>query len=317
MLQAALAAGEGPPHRLRYELGLVREMERDVRAALRRLRPQRAPVRRYSLDGRGWAWLEGQSWERLESLDRDNRERLAWMRAVVDDGTSTLTPRQREVFQLLYREQIPAKTAAAGLGVDPSTVYRTARRAVEKLRRYAEGRELVRTCTRADGSLDLRRVVEETDLLTPRQREVLLLTLEGLGRAGIARRLGVDPSTVSRTLRRGERRLRTLTYYLNSAQLRALRNGKLRREALDWRKSCKELAAEYGVSLAVVYKLTAGRRRWEGMTALQYDVWRRTQAGERPKDIARALGMDVSGVYQARARAKKAAGQMRQTGGTQ
>ena len=145
MLQAALAAGEGSPHRLRYELGLVREMERDVRAALRRLRPQRAPVRRYSLDGRGWAWLEGQSWERLESLDRDNRERLAWMRAVVDDGTSTLTPRQREVFRLLYREGIPAKTAAAGLGVDPSTVYRTARRAVEKLRRYAEGRELVRT----------------------------------------------------------------------------------------------------------------------------------------------------------------------------
>ena len=71
------------------------------------------------------------------------------------------------------------------------------------------------------------------------------------------------------------------------------------------------------MSLAVVYKLTAGRRRWEGMTALQYDVWRRTQAGERPKGIARALGMDVSGVYQARARAKKAAGQMRQTGGTQ
>ncbi len=304
-LARALEAGEGSPHRLRYELGLVREMERDTRAALRRLRPQRAAMRRYSLDGRGWAWLEGQSWARLESLDRDNRARLAWMRAVVDDGTAELTARQREVFTLLHREGVPARAAAERLGVDVSTVYRTARRGVEKLRRYAEGRELLRTCTRPDGSLDLRRVVEETALLTPRQRQVLGLALEGKGPGRIAAELGVDPSTAARTLRRGERRLRTLTRYLNSAELRAVRNQKLRRAALDWRTSCKELAARYGVSLATVYKLTAGQRRWAGMTALQYDVWTRAQAGQAPRDIAQALGMDVGGVYQALSRARK------------
>ena len=149
------------PHRLRYELALVREMVRDTQAALRRLRPQRPRVRRYSLEGQSWQWLEKQSWDRLESMDRDNRERLEWMRAVVDDGTSEMTARQRQVFDLVYRAGKEVKKVAEELGVDPSTISRTARRAVEKLRRYAEGRELVRTCTRPDGSLELRRVVEE------------------------------------------------------------------------------------------------------------------------------------------------------------
>lgn len=293
------------PHRLRYELALVREMVRDTQAALRRLRPQRPRVRRYSLEGQSWQWLEKQSWDRLESMDRDNRERLEWMRAVVDDGTSEMTARQRQVFDLVYRVGKEVKTVAEELGVDPSTISRTARRAVEKLRRYAEGRELVRTCTRPDGSLEIRRVVEETALITPRQRQVLLLTLDGLTRKQAAQTLGVDPSTVGRTLRRGERRLKKLTHYLNSAELRAIRNQKLRADALNWRTSCKELSAKYGVSLWVVYKLTAGTRRWEGMTALQYDIWTRRQAGETPKAIAQALGMDVRNVYQALNRARQ------------
>lgn len=306
-LLAQLEDTSAAPYRLRYELELVREMIRDTRAALRRLRPSRPRTKKYSLDGQAWQWLEKQTWEQLESMDRDNRVRLEWMRAVVDDGTSEMTSRQRQVFGLVYRDGKKVKEVAEELGVDPSTISRTARRAVEKLRRYAEGRELVRTCTRGDGSIDLRKVVEETALITPRQRQVLLLILDGYSRGRVAAALGVDPTTAGRTLRRGEKRLKKLTHYLNSAELRAIRNRKLRADALDWRKSCKELAGKYGVSLWVVYKLTAGTRRWEGMTALQYDIWTRRQAGESAKTIAQALGMGVKNVYQALARAKKAA----------
>ena len=57
----------------------------------------------------------------------------------------------------------------------------------------------------------VRAVLEE---LTPRQREMVLLHYrDRLGVNEIARMLGVCPSTVSRTLCRGERRLlRTLRY---------------------------------------------------------------------------------------------------------
>ena len=306
-LLTQLEGAPASPYRLRYELELVREMIRDTRAALRRLSPRKPRTKKYSLDGQTWQWLEKQTWEQLESMDRDNRARLEWMRAVVDDGTSEMTSRQQQVFGLVYRDGKKVKEVAAELGVDPSTISRTARRAVEKLRRYAEGRELVRTCTRGDGSIDLRKVVEETALITPRQRQVLLLTLDGYSRGRVAAALGVDPTTAGRTLRRGEKRLKKLTHYLNSDELRAIRNRKLKADALDWRKSCKELAEKYGVSLWVVYKLTTGTRRWEGMTALQYDVWTRRQAGESPRTIAGALGMEVKNVYQALARAKKAA----------
>lgn len=60
---------------------------------------------------------------------------------------------------------------------------------------------------RAQMRRDLRRAL--ADCVTPRQRELLLLRYEeGLSFTAIAQRLGLDPSTVSRTVRRGERNLR-------------------------------------------------------------------------------------------------------------
>lgn len=55
----------------------------------------------------------------------------------------------------------------------------------------------------------------------------------------------------------------------------------------------------------MIYRLTAGTRRWEGLTALQYDVWTRTRAGESPAAIAAALGMDVRNVYQVLSRIRR------------
>ena len=59
--------------------------------------------------------------------------------------------------------------------------------------------------------------------VTPRQRQTLLLYYaEGLNQREIAERLGVDRSTISRTIKRGERRLQRCLRYGAESYLRSL-----------------------------------------------------------------------------------------------
>ena len=59
--------------------------------------------------------------------------------------------------------------------------------------------------------------------VTPRQRQTLLLYYsDGLNMREIGERLGVDKSTVSRTINRGERRLRRCLRYGAEAYLKSM-----------------------------------------------------------------------------------------------
>lgn len=59
--------------------------------------------------------------------------------------------------------------------------------------------------------------------ITPRQREVLLMYyMQGLTQKQIAQTLGVDRSTVSRTIKRGEERLKRCLRYGAERYLRTL-----------------------------------------------------------------------------------------------
>ena len=59
--------------------------------------------------------------------------------------------------------------------------------------------------------------------VTPRQRQTLLLYYsDGLNMREIGERLGVDKSTVSRTIKRGERRLRRCLRYGAEAYLKSM-----------------------------------------------------------------------------------------------
>ena len=61
--------------------------------------------------------------------------------------------------------------------------------------------------------------------VTPRQRQTLLLYYsDGLNMREIGERLGVDKSTVSRTIKRGERRLRRCLRYGAEAYLKSMRD---------------------------------------------------------------------------------------------
>ncbi|MGI5979632.1 MAG: sigma-70 family RNA polymerase sigma factor [Oscillospiraceae bacterium] len=65
-----------------------------------------------------------------------------------------------------------------------------------------------------DGSVGSRVRVAINEELTDRQRELIeLYYLENMNMTEIARRLGISPSTVSRTLKRGRGRLRKYIKY--------------------------------------------------------------------------------------------------------
>lgn len=62
--------------------------------------------------------------------------------------------------------------------------------------------------------------------VTPRQRQAMLLYYaEGLNMREIGERLGVDKSTISRTIKRGERRLQRCLRYGAEAYLKSMDEG--------------------------------------------------------------------------------------------
>jgi len=290
---ALAAAGSGERHALARRLALLREMVRDVREVLRRLDPPRPRPR-----AGGWARLDGArgdaleylTWQQLESFANDNSQELSWRRAVVDDGTAALTPRQRQVFLLFWRAGKSRQDIAALLGRDPSTISRTLERAADKLRRYADARTLAAGCVRGDGSVDLERLIRRALVLTPRQRQILLLYLSGLPVWGIAGKLGVQGCTVTRTRQRGEANLRRLVGVMSRREL----------SAQGWQATCRELAEAYGLGLGAVYKVLGGLQpQPDGLTLLQREIRARRAAGRSTASIARELDLSANAVRRA------------------
>ena len=77
-----------------------------------------------------WAELFGES---------DNRERLDRLRRNLRRALEKeLTPRQRQVLELYYGQNLSVTRIGSLLGVAPSTVSRTLRRAKDKLHRYLQ-----------------------------------------------------------------------------------------------------------------------------------------------------------------------------------
>ncbi len=65
-----------------------------------------------------------------------NREQLETIRRALRDAIANeLTSRQREVLVMRYYEELSGSEIAGRLGVNPSTVCRTLRRAQERIRK--------------------------------------------------------------------------------------------------------------------------------------------------------------------------------------
>lgn len=69
----------------------------------------------------------------------DNQDRLERLRRNLRQARDQeLTPRQRKVLELRYERGMTGVEIAEELGVSPSTVSRTLRRARDRLRRYLQ-----------------------------------------------------------------------------------------------------------------------------------------------------------------------------------
>ena len=91
---------------------------------------------------------------------------------------------------------------------------------------YAADMAVYARAMAADNSAQLSRVRALREDVTPRQREVLLLYYaEQLNTRQIGEKLGVDKSTVARTIKRGEARLRRCLRYGAEAFLNAAAEG--------------------------------------------------------------------------------------------
>lgn len=80
--------------------------------------------------GSAWAEIFG------ESNNREQQQRL--LRNLQRAMEQELTPRQHQIVELYYGHGLPVTRIGEALGVTPSTVSRTLRRAKDRLRRYLE-----------------------------------------------------------------------------------------------------------------------------------------------------------------------------------
>ena len=211
-LEGQLAAG-GRTRAAQLELAGVEE---DLVACARRLRelePRHRISRRTTwtdVEGRGWDQLQYRTWAELEGAEPPQgpspREE---MRAALRQAREDLTPTQ-QAYLLGAEHGAGVAQVAAALGRSPSTVSRGLSRARARLTKKAQMLYQLRRAA-GPGTLDLSRREGMAALLaalTDRQALYLFLYYgEWMSLGEISALLGVDRSSVLRTIRRGLERL--------------------------------------------------------------------------------------------------------------
>lgn len=168
-----------------------------------------------------FADLEGNQvrWEDIEG--EDNSEARARLLRALRRGRTAVSARQREILDL-YLKGISVRQIAEQLGVDHSVVSRTLKRARLTINRIEED-------LRAE---ERREVANRIDLSDPRTAQLVLSRLtetqsvylylyygEWLDMRSIGKLLGVDHSTVCRTIHRAAGRIRALCTDSSGAEL--------------------------------------------------------------------------------------------------
>jgi len=81
-------------------------------------------------------WQRDGEYQVLRAFVREVEEPEGYRSRMISQALrEELTPRQREMLHLYYAKQMPMKLIARELGLNPSTVSRTLKRAREKLER--------------------------------------------------------------------------------------------------------------------------------------------------------------------------------------
>ncbi len=303
--QAGLDEETDPQRRstLRVKLTSLRAALKDVQVQIDHLDPpavrkarrqqrKRLDVGALSWDffersGAVWSDLEGHTWNQAEAgdpveLGTGPEQLQAWLA----EGAQRLTQRQRLYIDAYYNRGVSLERIAQEYGIDKSTVAQVVKNGLARMREWVEAKRLIAACADGKGGFDWARYLLEGRVLTPRQRQLVLLVLSGLPRTQkeLASRLELEQSTVSRTLAAAGRVLRRL----ETPQGRPGR----RPEIQDWAHAGPwELARQAGISLGEYYRLCKGRVH--GLTRYRWELYRRMRAGYSAQETARELGLSL------------------------
>ncbi len=142
--------------------------------------------------------------------------------------------------------------------------------------------------------------LQQDRTLTPRQRELLLLALSmhPKDQAELADKLGLDKSTVSRTLKRAKQSLRLLEVPQKAPVSRPV--------IQDWEGADRSaLAVQTGMGLGFAYRYCSHGEKIGGLTRWQYELKRRMDAGQTAPETAEELGIQEKNVRAAWSRLRR------------
>lgn len=233
-----------------------------------------------------WSDIEGHTWNQVESGDfveiGSSMEQLQrWMA----EGSQRLTDRQRLYLNAYYNDGLSMEAIGQMYDVDTSTVARVIRNGLARMQEWVDAKKLIQSCAAPDGRFDWKRYLEQIQVLTIRQKQLLLLVLTKLpgSQQELAEKLEIETSTVSRTLARARRMVRRLD----------VRGGEPTSvpQIRDWARADKfSLAIQTGMPLHFYYRYCFRGQKVGGVSRYVYEISRRREAGSRRRRWRKSLG---------------------------
>ena len=311
------AAGSAPEREaLRQKLRTYSTMIRELQEQIDHLDPpkerktrarnnRRLDIGAMSFDffersGAVWSDLDGHTWDQVEGgdpveLGASMEQLQQWMA----EGSQRLTERQRVYLDAYYNQGLSLERIAQEHGVDKSTVSRVVKNGLSRMQAWVDSKRLIQECADGRGGFDWTRYLSQVPALTDRQRQLMLLVLSKRPRTQeeLAGKLELDQSTVVRTLQRAGRTVR---------KLGAQGTATTRPEIRNWEGADKfSLCLQTGMPLYFYYRFCFRGEKVGGVSRYHYELSRRLEAGMRPEEAARELGLKTRTVRAAYCRLKR------------
>ena len=254
----------------------------------------------FERSGAVWSDLDGHTWDQVEGgdpveLGASMEQLQQWMA----EGSPRLTERQRVYLDAYYNQGLSLERIAQEHGVDKSTVSRVVKNGLSRMQAWVDSKRLIQECADGRGGFDWTRYLSQVPALTDRQRQLMLLVLSKRPRTQeeLAGKLELDQSTVVRTLQRAGRTVR---------KLGAQGTATTRPEIRNWEGADKfSLCLQTGMPLYFYYRFCFRGEKVGGVSRYHYELSRRLEAGMRPEEAARELGLKTRTVRAAYCRLKR------------
>lgn len=166
-----------------------------------------------AMDGRGLQQSEERQGGGTEQL-------LSWLA----EGAAQLTQCQRLYIDAYYNQGLSMRRIAELRGVDRSTVSQELSSGMAKLQSWVSNKRLLDSCSIDGQVLEWDRLLRGVTCLSARQRQLLLMVRRFPTHGELAEHLGLNKSTVSRTIKKGAENLTRLGVPVNQLKWTRVKN---------------------------------------------------------------------------------------------